>query len=213
MTLVSSILLDAYRESNLIAESATALSTNKQTESLRRLNSLISSIMEWEAGESLRQWPVGTTGYIDPPEEIQRDIWKYPPINSRLVLNHSQAETIYLPEKPSDGARISVQDIGSQLATYNVVLNGNGRLIEAARTLTLSTDDLNRTWLYRADLGDWRRVSTLLVSDEMPFPTEFDDMFIVLLAIRLNPRYGRKLDPQTTLVLDRSRRMFSATRS
>lgn len=210
MTLVSSILLQAYRESNLIALGTTALNPNQETEALARLNAIIASVLGWEAGENLKQWPVGTAGYVDPDAGLRRDVWKCPPINSTLVLNLTQAETIYLPEKPSDGARMSVQDLGGNLATYNVVLDGNGRLIEAARTLTLNTDSLNRTWLYRADLGDWRRVSTLVAADEMPFPIEFDDMFIILLAIRLNPRYGRKMDEQTAIMLSRAQRMFTA---
>lgn len=210
MTLVSAIQLSAYRESNLIAESKTSLSANQSTESLAKLNSLIAGIMGFEAGENLRPWAVGTAGMVDPPAEIRQEVWKYPTINSRLILNHSQAETIYFPSKPSDGARMAVLDVGSQLATYNVTLDGNGRLIESARTLVLSTAALNRVWFYRADLGDWKRVSTLATTDEMPFPTEFDDMFSILLAIRLNPRYGRKLDPQTEAMLARSQRMFAA---
>jgi len=210
MTLVSSILLQAYRESNLVALGTSALNTNQETEALARLNALIASVLGWEAGENLKQWPVGTAGYQEVPESLRQEIWKYPPINSTLVLNLTQTETIYLPEKPSDGARISVQDPGGNLATYNVTLDGNGRLIEAARTLALNTNSLSRTWFYRADIGDWRRVNTLAASDDMPFPVEFDDMFIILLAIRLNPRYGRKLDDQTALMLRRAQSMFSA---
>jgi hypothetical protein len=209
MTLVSAILLSAFRESNLVAGSA-SLNSTQETEALNRFNPLVTSVIGWEAGENLKQWSIGTTGYANPPASLRQENWKYPPINSMLVLNHSQAETVYLPECPSDGARIAVQDIRSQLATYNVTLNGNGRMIEAAATLTLSTDDLNRTWFYRADLGDWRRVSTLATGDEMPFPVEFDDMFIIMLAARLNPRYGRKMDPLTVSFLDRSRKMFEA---
>lgn len=209
MTLVSSILLQAYRESNLVALGTAALSANQEAEALARLNALIASVLGWEAGENLKQWPVGTAGYFDPPASIRRDVWENPPINSTLVLNLTQAETIYLPKCPSDGARIAVQDLRANLATFNVTLNGNGRLIEAAANLVLNTNSLNRTWFYRADIGDWRRVSTLVAADEMPFPVEFDDMFIILLAIRLNPRYGRKMDDQTALILRRAQRMFT----
>jgi hypothetical protein len=210
MTLVSSIILQAYRESNLVSAAVAALDTTRETEALNRLNAIVASVLGWEAGENLKQWPVGTAGYFDPSPSIRSDVWKYPPINANLVLNVSQAETIYLPERPSDGARIAVQDLQGNLATYNVTLHGNGRLIEAASTLALSTNSLNRTWFYRADLGDWRRVSTLATSDELPFPVEFDDMFIILLAIRLNPRYGRKLDEQTAIMLRRAQKMFTA---
>lgn len=210
MTLVSSILLDAYRESNLIAVDTSTLTSARETEALRRFTSLIASIIGWEAGENLKQWPVGTAGYVNPADDQRADVWRYPPVNSTLVLNLAVADTIYLPVNPSDGARIAVQDIGGNLATYNLTLNGNGRLVEAARTLVLSTNSLNRTWFYRADLGDWRRVTTLAATDDMPFPIEFDDMFIILLAMRLNPRYGRKMDAQTISYLKRMQAMFTA---
>lgn len=211
MTLVSSILLSAFRESNVVPASTSALTSAQETEALNRFNPLIASVLGWEAGENLRQWPVGTYGYVSPsPDCLRQEVWKYPPINSMLVLNVTQAETIYLPTNPSDGARIGVQDLQSNLATYNVTLDGNGRLIEAGRTLALSTNGLNRTWFYRADLGDWRRVSTLTTAHDMPFPIEFDDMFIIMLASRLNPRYGRTLDPLTMNTLSRSQRMFTA---
>lgn len=210
MTLVSSILLDAYRESNLVALPASTLSSTQEAEALRRFTSLIASVIGWEAGENLKQWPVGLAGYESPPECLRADIWRYPPVNSMLVLNLAAAETVYLPLHPSDGARVAVQDLGGNLATYNLTLDANGRLIDGARTLTLSTDDLNRTWFYRADLGDWRQVTTLAAADEMPFPVEFDDMFIILLAMRLNPRYGRKMDPLTATYLRRMQTMFTA---
>lgn len=210
MTLVSSILLQAYRESNLVALGTSTLNANQEAEALGRLQAIIPSVLGWEAGENLKQWNVGTAGYQDPPDSLRQEIWKYPPINATLVLNLTSAETIYFPEKPSDGARIAVQDLGNNLATYNVVLNGNGRLIEGTRTQTLNISGSNRTWMYRADLGDWKRVSTVAASDEMPFPIEFDDMFIIMLALRLNPRYGRKMDEQTALILRRSQQMFKA---
>ena len=210
MTLVSSILLDAYRESNLVSAATAVLDSTRQAEALRRFTSIMAATIGWDAGENLKQWPVGTTGYTDPPDCLRADIWRYPPINSRMVLNLSVADTIYLPENPSDGARVAVQDLGGNLATYNLTLNGNGRLIEAVRTLVLSTNSLNRTWLYRADLGDWKRITTLVAGDDLPFPVEFDDMFIILLAMRLNPRYGRKMDVQTVTYLKRMQAMFSA---
>lgn len=209
MTLVSRILLQAFRESNLVAISATALSTNQETEALERFNSLVASVIGWEMGENLKQWPVGVTGYAD-VECLRPEIWRYPPINSMLVLNLTGAETVYLPRHPSDGARVAVQDLGGNLATYNLTLDGNGRLIESARTLALTTDSLNKSWFYRADLGNWQPVSSLAAADEMPFPIEFDDMFIVLLAMRLNPRFGRKMDAQSVEALRRSRAMFTA---
>ena len=210
MTSISDILFDAARESNTIAATAVALSDTRQAEALRRFTSLMASVIGWEAGENLKQWPVGTAGYVSPPDCLRADVWRYPPVNSMLVLNLAAADTIYLPADPSDGARVAVQDLGGNLATYNLTLDGNGRLVESARTLALSTNSLNRAWFYRADLGNWARITTLAADDIMPFPVEFDDMFVIMPAMRLNPRYGRKMDDQTAAYLKRMQAMFTA---
>lgn len=75
------------------------------------------------------------------------------------------------------------------------MLNVNGSFIE---------------WIYRADLGAWVRVTSVAETDENPFPDRYDQMFIILLAIRLNPRYGRQLDAQSLQVLQQNRREFVA---
>lgn len=209
MTLVSDILLQAYRESNLVPISTPTLSTEQETEALARLNAIVASVLGWEAGAILQQWPVGRQGYKD-PDTLNPDIWQDVPQNSILVLNLDQPETVYLPDKPSDGARIQVQDLAGNLSTNPLTIDANGRLIEGARSLVLNTDSLNKTWIYRADLGNWTVVSALASTDEMPFPPDFDDMFIILLAIRLNPRYGRELDPQSQLMLRRAQQSFMA---
>jgi len=50
----------------------------------------------------------------------------------------------------------------------------------------------------------------LLVLDAFPFPEEFDDLFILMLAFRLNPAYERQLDPQSGEMLRRAKKQFSA---
>lgn len=69
---------------------------------------------------------------------------------------------------------------------------------------------MNREWFFREDLGTWVRCTPLTITDELPFPREFDDFFITMLAIRLNPAYGVALDQQSQLVLDRARTSMRA---
>lgn len=210
MTDVATIIMDAYRESNIIAAGKSPSST-QTTEALRLFNRIIKAAIGNDAGETLRDWPLGNYGRQSTDRLSLTSLQiANPPINSRLLQTAEEAKTIYLPPKPSDGSRVSIADPHSLLATYNVVLDANGRTIEAANTLTLNTDGLFRDWFYRADLGDWVRVSDLVAVDDVPFPEEFDDMWTILLAIRLNPRHGRELDAQSSAVLSSLRRIFVA---
>lgn len=192
MTTTSEIIKDAYRESNLIGLGATVTDA-QNTEALPRLTSLISGVYGFDLGERLEDWMVGYSGQISPDHIWSETDWVYPIANSRVLLNHTTSQTLYLPLTPDNGARIQVIDVNSVLATYNVVVDGNGRLINGAATETLSTDGLNRVYMFDSDVSGWVTVSGLALGDEMPFPTEFDDYFILKLAGRLNPRYGRSL--------------------
>ncbi len=203
MTLVSSIITDAYRESNLIALAATP-NTNQTNEALRRLNNIVLSSIGYEVGDELTDLTIG--GDYDQSTYVA----DWLPANCRLILNLDSAKTYYLDPSPYEGQRFGIVDVLSNLATYPVTIDGNGRLIESATTLTLNTDDLTREWLYRSDVGGWVRVTTLASGDQLPFPAEFDDYFITMLALRLNPRYGQALSQETQAALRRSKNQIRA---
>lgn len=210
MTLVSSIILDAYREANMIALGK-ALTTDQSTEALRLLQAVIDAIYGTDAGEILRDWPLGNYGRQS-EDDLQYTNTQIinPTINHRLIATNEAAITIYLTAKPQDGARYAIADPFSRLATYPVTLNANGRIIAGAPTLDLDVDGTFREWMYRADLGAWVQISTLAEDDEMPFPSDFDSMFIILLAMRLSPRYGRALSEASVSILQSGRRKFVA---
>jgi hypothetical protein len=210
VTLISSIITDAYRESNMLALGQ-APSTNQSTEALRLLNALFAVIYGGDAGEFLTDWPLGNFGrQATEPLPLTALQITNPPINQRLIVTNEGAITVYLTVKPQDGSRMAIADPMSRLAANPVTLNANGREIEASSTLVLSTDALFQEWMYRADLGDWVRITDKIAADEMPFPTMFDMMFVILLAMRLNPRYGRQMDPQSVAMLQQSRKQFIA---
>lgn len=201
MSTASEIITQAYRESNLIAISKSPKEA-EQTEALARLNVLISGVLGQGVGENLADWHVGT-------ENIEGGLpgwgayeWSRPRQNVRLLVSSSEAQTIYLPPAPDNGARIAVIDVLGNFATRNFTILGNGRLIEGAQSVTLNTDGITRSWLYQADVAQWMRVESLELESEMPFPSEFDDIFITKLAMRLNPRYGRKVDQQTVQAMN-----------
>lgn len=194
MTLVGNIIEEAFREASLVTELQHP--TPSQTEqAVERLQNIISQVYSFEGGEPLVEVRIGDEGVnIQPPLfEMNECI----PSNSRVFLNHDSAKTLYLPQHPRDGARFQVIDVNSVLATSNVTINGNGKRIETAATLTLNTNALNRTWRYDAEVGNWVRITSIDLSSEMPFIAEYDDYFITTLACKLSSKYQAGLSPFT----------------
>jgi hypothetical protein len=210
MTLNSSIIQQALREANVIPIGGTP-STDEQAECLIRLQSLISSVYGSEVGENLFPWPLGNYGRSnDSRMWISEQQLRYPCINSTLVAVNEAAITAYLPTNPSDGARVQLIDPYSRLATYPVTINGNGRTIENAASVTISTGGTNRTWIFRGETGDWTRITDITYSGTLPFPREFDDYFVLMLALRSNPTYGMKMDDQSKMRLKQQRQQIMA---
>lgn len=204
MTTALEIINAAYRESNITGAGQSA-DVTKQTEALARLNGLISSAYGFEVGNELVDWPVGdpTPEYTVP--SWSADDWQWLEANVRIIPLVSGAQTLFLPQTPRDGARIGIVDPQSNLAANPITLTSQTRSIEGVGSVTLNTNGLSRIWFYRADLGSWVRMSELTaVTDNMPFPSEFDDYFITALAMRLNPRYGRSLAAESVSRLERT---------
>lgn len=202
MTTTLAIITQGLRESNLIAISAVPTEA-QQTEGLSKLQSLVASVFGYEVGEGLTDWPIGTV-----PDELATSWtsadWSEPAQNTRLLYRATAPQAITLPPTPDNGARFQVLDLSGALATNPLTISANGRRIEDADSLVVSTNNLSRTWFYRADLGNWMRLDTLTLESEMPFPIQFDSYFETMLSFRLNPRYGRTADPQTIETLKRS---------
>lgn len=213
MTLVSEIITDALRQSNLLALGSSPTSA-QQVEGLRYLNRIVKSVFGNEAGDPLTAFPVGRHNVSRPAgfpwyNDVPDNDW-FVPKNTRIVFNLDNAVSLYLHPMPDDGSRFAVTDTSNNLATYNVTVNGNGRLIENSASIILNTNGLDAEWFFRADLGNWAKYAPLIISDTFPFPEEFDDYFITLLAIRLNPAYGVALDPQAQMIFERSQRQLRA---
>lgn len=213
MTLLSDIITDAYRQSNLLAIGQTP-TTPQNTEGLRYLNRIVKSVFGNEAGDPLTTFPLG--GYnISRPSGFPNwgndpgGEW-YVPKNTRLILNLDATTAVYLPPNPNDGCRFAINDTAGNLETFSIIVHGNGRQIENVATLVLSENSLVREWFYREDVGKWVRATPLVIDDELPFPEEFDDFFITMLAIRLNPAYGVALDGQSQMALQRARTQMRA---
>jgi hypothetical protein len=203
MTTVTSIITDAYREGNIIPM-GTSPNSNQQTEGLGRLNTLVSSVIGNEVGDALDDINFG------PPYDQSSLCSVFIPSNARLQLSLTSPLSLNLSPVPFEGQRVSIVDVANSLTTCPLTINGNGRQIDGVSSITINANGDNRTYMYRADIGGWVKLSTLAMADSLPFPSKFDDFFITMLAMRLNPRYGQTMASETTEALKRSRNQLRA---
>lgn len=201
MTLVSDIILDAFRESNLISITATPTPA-EQVEALRLLNRIVPASIGTDAGEQLDPLPIGRNNISRPvgfpyydQVPFQTD-WFVPP-NSRLMLNLETPQTVYLNPTPTDGERFGFVDKSSNLNTNPLTVVGNGMTIDTLLQEVFNTPGASQEFIYREDTGNWALLTPLTLVSQMPFPAEFDDVFIIELAMRLNPRNANEIDPQS----------------
>lgn len=180
----------ALRKLRVIGRGANPNSA-QQTDALTELNAMLNALVGF--GSSVAWKDI----YVDADYEIVPD---YPA--QRLICRHSAALIITTPRgTPSrvipDGFRFAVVDATNNAATYNITVDynaTNGWLLEGAATdLTLSTNNISRAWMFRSELGDFKRVTDLATSDSLPFPTEFDLPIALMLAHRLGGEYGQEL--------------------
>lgn len=211
MTTARAIIKQALRESNLLSLGFDP-NANQLTEGLDKLNTIIAAVFGFKAGIQLREWPVGTEGVSDVTSSWTRADWTLPPQNVRLMFTSTEAETIVLPAFADNGARIGIVDLTGAMASRPVTLDPNGKMIEGALTpLVVNVNGSNIEWMYRSDLGDWKRLTLLTLDDQLPFPIQFDTYFETALAMRLNPRYGRQLMQESSAWLNDSLSQLRAT--
>lgn len=213
MTLISSLITDAYRECNMLPLGKEP-TVNQATEALRLYNAMLASIYGGEAGEPLTDWPLGNfdrdpngCDYVLPYTDRRLH---HPPINQRLIAVNTAAATVWLTARPQDGSRMGIIDPYSRLSTVPITIDGNGRPIEGVPSIVLNVDGTEREWFYRADLGKWVKLVGVIATDENPFPEKYDTFFLISLAMRLSPRYGRTLAPETLAALKQNRQQFVA---
>lgn len=197
MTTCRDIITHAMQDSGLLAlgENPTGAEASA---GMIRLQAVVSSAIGMAIGEQLADRTVNADADIGS--------------NTRCVASGlSAALTLTLPANPDNGARLQLIDAESGLASYTVTLDPNGRKIEGSNaSLSASTAGFNRTWLYQASTADWARVTDLTLNDDFPFPAEFDDFFVLELALRLNPRFGVAMTADQVMSLKQARRRLKA---
>ncbi len=213
MTTVASIINSAFRETNLTPLGVDP-STAQITEAFALLTTIVSGVLGNEAGELMSPMPLGRndidapSGYPWYANEIPGNV--FIPTNTRMMCNLTGPGLINLHPKPQDGARMGVVDVSLNFDIYPLTVNGNGRSIEGENEMEYDTQGTIREWLYREDLGNWVVVTPLDLDGDMPWPSEFDDIFIIMLAYRLNPRYGQTIHPASAQALQRATSKFMA---
>lgn len=213
MTTVASIINSAFRETNLIPLGVSP-TTAQSDEAFALLSTIVSSVLGNEAGENLVPMPLGQND-IDAPAGYPWYANELPgntfvPTNMRIMCNLTGAGTINLHPAPHDGARMGIVDVSQNFDIYPLTVRGNGRSIEGEDEMVYSDQGTVREWVYRGDLGNWVTVIPLDEDGDMPWPSEFDDMFIIMLAVRLNPRYGQTMHPASVDTLRKTMSKFSA---
>lgn len=213
MTTVASIINSAFRETNLTPLGVSP-DTNQVTEAFGLLSTIVAGVLGNQAGENLNPFPLGQneidapSGYPWYANSIPGNV--FVPTNTRIMCNLTGAGTINLHPKPHDGARMGIVDVSQNFDIYPLTVVGNGRSIEGEADQVFDEAGTIRQWIYREDLGNWVTVIPLASDGEMPWPPEFDDMFIVMLALRLNPRNGQTIHPASMEALKNGIKNFSA---
>lgn len=208
MTTLQPIITQGYRELNLTAPGKSP-SQPQLDEGLTLLQNVYDIVICGDAGENLRDWPLGDFGrQLASKRNLPVQLYQNPRINCRLIVTNEAAMTVYLPVTPSDGTVMGIVDPYSRLSTVPITLDGNGRTIEDAASVLLNTDGMDRRWIYRADLGEWLRLTDLEIDSESPFPKKYDFFFSIELALRLSGRSGRAITAATSAVYQKLRLRF-----
>lgn len=213
MTTVASIIKSALRETNLIPLGVEP-TEDQLDEGFELLSTIVASVLGNEAGDQLTPLPLGQNEIVSPSgypwwsNELPGNV--FVASNTRIMCNLTAAGNVNFPPRPHDGARMGIVDVSQNFDLYPLTIRGNGRSIEGDSEQTYDTAGTIREWVYREDLGNWVVVVPLEADGEMPWPTEFDDMFIIMLAMRLNPRYGQVIHPASLQTLQRAMKRFSA---
>jgi hypothetical protein len=217
-TAVSQLITDAFRENNLIEVGSTP-TADEQAEALDLLNQFLAGIFGYELGENLADWQVPgalrtatvAANYPQLPypmdldanimslpiaNDLDSNIYPYPPKNSRIVYgsdSEANTNTVWYPERPDNGSRMEV--VCTAAASQVLTLDGNGRAIQSALTLTLTPPFDTVHHMYDATQANWVSMGASTLDGNSPLPPHFDSLLVTAVGYRLCPRHG--VEPRT----------------
>ena len=210
MSTLSAIIGRSYRESQIL-DINVAPSIDQESEALEILRGII---RRYERQPVMTIW-LGDFNYTKRQRgQVFKDFTSYAniyavPQDVYMNVNVTQSYTVCLPNDPGDGARINIIDVGNSLSSFPLTLEGNGNLINGALTETLSVNGSATEYMYRREQANWRTVTLdPVASSNLPFDQMFDDMFVIELAMRLNPRYGDDMNELSVAMYQTMRAQF-----
>ncbi len=213
MATLRKIITDAYRESGIIQKGSLP-DADQMQEGLDKLLMIIENVFGQEVGSLYQDINYGDDGIVNSYSvDSNREVFidnSYARPSYRLLINSTSPKTIYLDPSPYDGARFAVIDVGQNFTTAPITIDADTRRIEDNKQVVLNTDGAVVEWMYRADLAQWVRVSPLTLDSETPFPSKFDDYFIIKLATRLYPRYLVATAQETLMHYNELKRKFKS---
>lgn len=192
MATLRQIITNAYRENGIIQKGGSP-DAAQLDEGLTELGYVIDNLFEEEVGARYTDILFGDSSNANAfGQALDRsflldNLFAFP--NYRILCHNSEAKTVYLDPHPADGSLINIIDVAGNFATYNVTLQGNGRLVGGNASVALNTDSDNKKYMYRADLADWQELTALTVDSQSPFPSKYDLLLTLKLAMRLHPRH------------------------
>lgn len=214
----------AYREGNLIpiGKQPTATEVAETLEVYRRW---ITALIGNDIGQLLAPWEMPPSPSSTQPSrfplypqkngfqnQFDPQVWRNPPPNVNVITNAEAGGVLYFPPVPPNGARMALINVGLDYAQWPLTISGNGRLIEGAQSLVLSTSPTAPIgWLYRDDLANWVRFTDLELTSDSPLPPQFDDFIVAGLSIRRAPAYNKEPSPVTIETERHGHRLLKTT--
>lgn len=211
MTTASVIINRAFRETQIVP-SDVAPTDAQITEALPLLQGIIDRYVR---APIITLWLGDLSGIQQQRGQIMRNFTPYADrvaIPQDIYLNCllTEAKTIKLPPSPGDGARIVILDVGGTFGTHFLTIEGNGNLVDGGSSLVLNASGAGVSLIYRRELAQWNIVLDAVgLSNNLPYPSLYDDLFIIELAMRLEPRYGKEMPAITMEIYKQVRSQFT----
>lgn len=211
MATLSQIITRAYRESQILDISAFP-SADQESEALEILNGIL---RRYQRQPVMTVWLGSFDDVKRQRGQIFRDFTPYRlqysvPQDCFVNVNLEDPTEVYFPCDPGDGARINIIDVNNSLAASPLTIYGNGNRINGGTSEVISTNGAQVEYFFRRELADWRTIpASFVASSIIPFDSQFDDMFVIELAMRLNPRYGDSLSDLSMAAHELMRQLFN----
>lgn len=192
MTSIRQLVSEAFRENNLTQVGDVPEGT-EYVEAEGKLTRFITSLFEAEMGERLKNTSLTSASQVVAP-------------NSRLIISDNMPTSITLREHPNDGEQFAVLDPRGLLNGFTV--KAGAGTIENASEVSLDNSSSSYSWFYRADKGNWYKITSLTTNSECPLPEEFDDMLSLWLSMRIAPRMGASTAPESIQLYNNIQKKF-----